>query len=109
MRVGWLRPPSPGWRSSTSSTSLEIDLRELPWDGEEVVIDANVDVGEIEIFVPEGVGIVGSARVDIGDASGFGQSRAGLGDLHLVWDEPGEQGTILLEAEVDIGQIAIRR
>ena len=89
--------------------SLEIDLRELPWDGEEIEIDANVDVGAIEILVPEGVGVVGSATVDIGEASGLGQSRAGLGDLRLVWDEPGEQGTILLDAEVDIGQIEIRR
>lgn len=89
--------------------SLEIDLRGLPWDGEEVAINANVDVGEIEILVPDGVGVVGSANVDIGEASGLGQSRAGLGDLHLVWDEPGAEGTIFLDAEVDIGQIAIRR
>lgn len=89
--------------------SLEIDLRELPWNGEEIAIDADVDVGEIEIFVPDGVGVVGSANVDIGQASGLGRSRGGLGDLRLVWDEPGTEGTILLDAEVDIGQIAIRR
>ncbi len=89
--------------------SLEIDLRELPWDGEEIAIDADVDVGEIEIFVPDGVGVVGSASVDIGQASGLGRSRGGLGDLRLVWDEPGAGGTILLDAEVNIGQIAIRR
>lgn len=89
--------------------SLEIDLRELPWDGEEVAIDADVDVGEIEIFVPDGVGVVGSASVDIGQASGLGQSRGGLGDLRLVWDEPGAEGTIFLDADVNIGQIEIRR
>lgn len=89
--------------------SLEIDLRELPWDGEEVAIDANVDVGEIEILVPDGVGVVGNASVDIGQASGLGQSRSGLGDLRLVWDEPGAEGTVLLDAEVNIGQIEIRR
>lgn len=89
--------------------SLEIDLRELPWDGDQVAIDANVDVGEIEILVPDGVGIVGSASVDIGQVSGLGQSRGGLGDLRLVWDEPGTEGTILLDADVNIGQIHINR
>ncbi len=89
--------------------SLEIDLRELPWDGEEVEIDASVNAGEIEILVPDGVGIVGSASVDIGEVSGLGRSRGGLGDLHLEWNEPGELGTILLDAEVNIGQIEIRR
>lgn len=89
--------------------SLEIDLRELPWDGEEIVIDANVDVGQIEIFVPDGVGVVGSSSVDIGQVTGLGQSRGGLGDLRLVWDEPGDEGTILLDADVNIGQIDINR
>lgn len=89
--------------------SLEIDLRELPWDGEEVEIDASVDAGEIEILVPDGVGIVGSASVDIGEVSGFGRSRGGLGDLRLEWNEPGELGTVLLDAEVSLGQIEIRR
>lgn len=89
--------------------SLEIDLRELPWDGEEVEIDARVNAGEIEILVPDGVGIVGSASVDIGDVSGLGRSRGGLGDLRLEWNEPGELGTVLLDAEVSIGQIEIRR
>ena len=89
--------------------SLRIDLRELPWDGEEVAIDASVDAGEIEILVPERVGVVGSASVAVGEVSGLGRSRGGLGDLRLEWNEPGELGTVLLDAEVSIGQIEIRR
>lgn len=89
--------------------TLVIDLRELPWDGEEVLLDASVDVGRLEIYIPSGVGIVGRASVDIGRVSEPGRSSGGLGDPNLNWDQPGELGTVLLDAEVDVGSIEIRR
>lgn len=89
--------------------TLEIDLRDLPWDGRDIALEARVDAGEIEILVPDGVGIVGSASVDIGEVSEPGRSRGGLGDPRLEWNDPGEDGTIFLEAEVNVGQIEIRR
>jgi hypothetical protein len=49
--------------------SIHLDLHELPWDGQELVIDAEVAMGSIEIEVPEGVGIIGTATVDIGVVS----------------------------------------
>ncbi|MGD2100652.1 MAG: PspC domain-containing protein [Acidimicrobiia bacterium] len=88
---------------------LTIDLRSLPWDGQEVVIDASVDAGNLEVFVPVGVGIVGSASVDIGMVSEPGRSTGGLGNPTLDWDTPGEDGTVFLDAHVDLGNIDIGR
>jgi hypothetical protein len=89
--------------------SIHLDLHELPWDGQELVIDAEVAMGSIEIEVPEGVGIIGTATVDIGVVSEPGRSSSGLGDPHLDWNEPGELGTLRLDAEVNVGNIEISR
>lgn len=89
--------------------TLVIDLRELPWDGQEILLDASVDVGSLEIYIPAGVGIIGRASVDIGRVSEPGRSSGGLGDPSLDWDQPGELGTVLLDAEVNVGNIEIRR
>jgi phage shock protein PspC (stress-responsive transcriptional regulator) len=89
--------------------SMNIDLRELPWDGQELVIDAEVAMGSIEIELPDGVGIIGTATVDIGVVSEPGRSSSGLGDPHLDWNAPGELGTVLLGAEVNVGNIEISR
>lgn len=89
--------------------TLEIDLTGLPWNGEEVAIEASVDAGEIEIYLPDDVGIIGRASVDIGEVSEPGRSSAGLGDPGLDWDSPGGLGTVLLDAEVNLGAIQIHR
>ena len=89
--------------------TLVIDLRDLPWDGEDVVIDASIDVGNLEIYLPPEVGIVGTASVDVGRVAEPGRSSGGLGDPRLDWNQPGELGTVLLDAEVNVGNIEIRR
>lgn len=88
---------------------MVIDLRELPWDGEEISIEAAVDAGNLKIYIPEDVGIVGEASVDIGRVSEPGRSTGGLGDPTLTWDTAGDSGTVLLDAHVDVGNIDIRR
>lgn len=88
---------------------MVIDLRELPWDGEEIRIEAAVDAGNLRIYIPEGVGIVGEASVDVGRVAEPGRSSGGLGDPTLTWDSEGALGTVLLDAHVDIGNIDIRR
>lgn len=89
--------------------TLEIDLRDLPWNGEEIPIDADADVGAIDIFIPEGVGIVGRANADIGEVSTIGRSSGGIGDPGLTWNAPGERGTVMLDAGVNIGRIEVHR
>jgi phage shock protein PspC (stress-responsive transcriptional regulator) len=89
--------------------TLVVDLRHLPWDGETLELVASVDIGDLQIYVPSGVGIVGFASVDIGRVAEPDRSSAGLRDPQLQWDEHGERGTLLLSAEVNIGNIDIRR
>ena len=89
--------------------NMRIDLTELPWDGEEVDIEAAVDAGNMEIVLPNDVGIIGTATVDVGRVSEPGRSTGGLGDPTLTWNDPGPDGTVLLEAHVDLGNITIIR
>jgi phage shock protein PspC (stress-responsive transcriptional regulator) len=88
---------------------LAIDLRQLPWQGEEIEISATVDAGNLVIYLPDGVGIVGGARVDAGRVSGLGRSTGGLGEPTLEWNDPGPLGTVFLHAEVNLGNIEIHR
>ncbi len=89
--------------------NLVIDLTQLPWDGETINITARVDAGNIEIRVPEDVGIVGEARVDVGRVGAPGRQSSGLGNPGLDFDETGTEGTLILDAQVDIGNIDINR
>jgi len=97
---------------------MVIDLRELPWDGRELELEAAIDAGNLEIYLPQGVGLIGEASVDVGrvssvDMSGLRQNgervSAGLGEPSLTFDEPGELGTVILDAHVDLGNIEIQR
>jgi hypothetical protein len=87
--------------------NVMIDLTELPWDGEEVDLSVTVDAGNIEILVPPGVGLVGEATVDVGRVAAFGRESSGLGGPSLTFNRPGPDGTVLLDAEVDLGNIEI--
>ena len=89
--------------------NLVIDLRGLPWDGETINITADVDIGNIEIRTPQDVGIVGEATVNIGRVGAPGRESTGLGNPGLDFDETGTEGTLILEAHVDVGNIDINR
>ncbi len=87
--------------------NLVIDLSDLPWDGETIDLDASVDAGNIEIRLPEGVGLDGRASVDVGRVGAFGRESAGLGNPTLTFDDPGPRGTVDLDATVSMGNIDI--
>ncbi|MGH8950438.1 MAG: PspC domain-containing protein [Acidimicrobiia bacterium] len=89
--------------------NLVIDLSELPWEGEEIDLSAEVDAGNIEIQLPRGVGVEGEATVDVGRVGAFGRESSGLGNPTLSFDEPGQLGTVNLDAMVDVGNIDIYR
>ncbi len=89
--------------------TLIIDLRSLPWNGEDLTLDAQVDAGELQILLPDDVGIVGSASVDVGQVEEPGRSTGGLGQPTLTWNQEGTAGTVHLDAEVNIGHIQISR
>jgi phage shock protein PspC (stress-responsive transcriptional regulator) len=87
--------------------NLVIDLSDLPWDGEEIDLAASVDAGNLEIILPPGVGLEGEATVDVGRVAAFGRESSGLGGPGLTFDNPGPEGTVVLDAEVDLGNIDI--
>jgi phage shock protein PspC (stress-responsive transcriptional regulator) len=87
--------------------TLVIDLSDLPWDGEVIELDVRVDAGNIEILLPDEVGVVGEATVDVGRVAGLGRESSGLGNPTIEMDEPGALGTVELDAAVDVGNIEI--
>lgn len=87
--------------------SMVIDLTELEWNGETVTISASVDAGTIEIWIPNTVGIAGTASVDVGRVTAAERSSSGVGSPSLSFDEPGSLGTVILDVHVDVGAIDI--
>jgi phage shock protein PspC (stress-responsive transcriptional regulator) len=89
--------------------NLQIDLTQLPWDGEVVDLEVSVDAGVIEIYLPDDVGLVGEASVDVGRVAAGGRESAGLGGPQLTFNDAGDLGTVNLDANVDFGEIEIFR
>jgi Cell wall-active antibiotics response 4TMS YvqF len=89
--------------------SLSIDLTELPWNGEVLHMSISVGAGDVEVRLPEGVGLTGSAEVRAGRVAAPGRETSGLGNPELTFSQPGPRGTLDLDADVQIGNIEIFR
>lgn len=87
---------------------MVIDLTEIPWDGEDVSLDATINVGRLEVILPRDVGLVGSASVNIGNVNDPTNISSGLGNPRIDWDDPGEIGTLWLYAHVNVGSVQVR-
>ena len=87
--------------------NLVIDLGGLPWEGQDIDLDARADAGNIEIRIPAGVGVVGEASADVGRVAVLGRESAGLGNPRVSVDTPGDLGTVNLDASVDVGNIDV--
>ena len=89
--------------------NLYIDLTDLPWEGETIDLAVSVDAGNVEIRLPQGVGLTGSAEVSAGRVAAPGRETSGLGNPALMFNTPGPLGTVDLDARVDLGNIEISR
>jgi len=69
----------------------------------------SVDAGNVEIRLPQGVGLTGSAEVSAGRVAAPGRETSGLGNPALMFNTPGPLGTVDLDARVDLGNIEISR
>jgi phage shock protein PspC (stress-responsive transcriptional regulator) len=94
---------------TADAADMVVDLTQLPWEGEEVELTIRVDVGRVEVVVPEDVAVTGDASVDVGSVRGFGRESGGIGSPGLSFDEPGETGLLDLEVTLDVGSIEVVR
>lgn len=93
-------------RYEHSFGELVIDLRALPWQGEDVDIELDMSIGEMRILLPEDVAVTGLAEVGIGHVEFDRDQSSGLSP-ELTLNSPGSNGSINLEASLAIGEIDI--
>lgn len=83
-----------------------IDLTEVPWDGEAVLLDVRLDVGELRIIIPEDLNVTGRGQVSIGQADFENEQSAGF-NADLGFSANGDNGSLKLDASVGIGHLQI--
>ena len=87
---------------------LVIDLTELPWNGQTVTISAEVGVGELELFVPDGVAVEASGEVGVGEFATAAGSQGGFG-IDRTYNVAGNGlGTVVANLEVGMGRILVQ-
>lgn len=87
---------------------IVIDLTDMEWAGAEVDLDAELDIGQMFIYIPEDVGVVGVAHSSIGVVEFEGDQNAGFNPALQINSE-GTNGTLNLSAIVRIGSLEIRQ
>jgi phage shock protein PspC (stress-responsive transcriptional regulator) len=88
---------------------LTVDLAAVG-DPEGAVLDASLGAGELELRVPEGAGLVGRARVEVGEVRVGDATRSGIGTAWTL-DEPAASGqpTFEVDLRVGAGELVITR
>lgn len=87
---------------------MVIDLTELDWKGENVEIDASLQIGELVIYLPEDILIEGTADGAIGEVEFDGDRSSGF-NPDLVLGADGPNGYLQLNASIGIGHLEIDR
>jgi phage shock protein PspC (stress-responsive transcriptional regulator) len=87
---------------------LVIDLRDLPWDGESIDLEADLGIGQLTILLPDDVAVTGQGDVAIGEVDFGRQENSGL-SAALALEAEGDRGSIDLDGHVGIGSLDIRR
>jgi phage shock protein PspC (stress-responsive transcriptional regulator) len=93
---------------------LRIDLTDLPWNGEQIDLSANVAAGVIELRLPEGVAMRGRSRAGVGEVVIYGvdpgqwlvERDSGLDVEQEIFVE-GSRGTVEVDLEVGAGRVVI--
>lgn len=87
--------------------SMHIDLRDTTAELEGLEIDASVGIGELVVFLPEGVAVDIDARSGIGEVIVLDRRSAGIGSDLRVTD--GEGDPLVLDLDVAIGKVEVHR
>ncbi|NQV08180.1 hypothetical protein HQ535_16730 [bacterium] len=97
-------PPESEYRWGVGSMTLDLRSVEVG-DGE--TIAASVVVGEMIVIVPDHIVIDIDARSGIGEVVVFGEHQGGVGAEAA--DVPGSRADLILDLDVAIGRIEVRR
>jgi phage shock protein PspC (stress-responsive transcriptional regulator) len=89
---------------------LVLDLRDLDLQGRTVTVVASVAAGNLEVLVPDGVGMDVAAHVGAGNLRVLGRVADGL-DVERPVTEAGPDGSgrIVLRARTGVGAVEVRR
>ncbi len=109
------------WHPTTSQAAAEnfrlgvgeatLDLRDLPPSSTTVVdpVSASVGIGKLIVLVPDDVDVDLSAQIGLGQVNINGETVSrNNADVNTTIDVPNETGTIALDLEVGMGDIAVR-
>jgi hypothetical protein len=88
---------------------MVFDLSDLEWGADPAEIDASLFVGQLEVFVPEGVDVKFRGHADMGGVQLFDLHRTGT-DVNLSSNETSGDGPeLILNADVFAGEIVVHR
>jgi hypothetical protein len=90
---------------------LTVDLTEIPAPAagtEPVLVRARLGIGELVVFVPEGVAVRVEAKAGLGAVKVFDQEEGGL-DVDLVSEPAGAAPALDLRLSVGIGEVSVER
>ena len=87
--------------------SLVIDLSHIDFAGQTVRTEVDLGMGEVTVYLPEGVAAVVSGDVGMGELH-VGHRRTGGIGIDEVYYLEGSEGRLVLEADVRIGQVKVR-
>jgi len=86
--------------------SMTLDLRDTTADLEGLNLAASVGIGELIVYLPDGVSVEIDAHAGIGEVRVFGEKSGGLdSDVRVS----GEDGALVLDLDVAIGKVVVRR
>jgi predicted membrane protein len=95
-----------------------LDLTSVDFGGtasltDEILVSAQVDVGDLKVILPSNVDAVVEASVDVGEATVFNDTWGGLGQDRRVITDNGADGpgggTLRLDVRVDVGSLEVTR
>ncbi len=94
--------------------SGELDLRQVDFTGQDVTITLTVNSGNLEVILPPDVDVEGQASVAYGNAGILGEEFSGSRNTGRTFTDVGEDGApgpgkITLDAEVNLGNLEVRR
>lgn len=102
----WRPSDSAGYRLGVGNATL--DLRDLDRD-EGATVDARVEVGHLVVLVPDDVHVVVDAEVRLGQLDVFDARLEGHDLVRTVEEGPSDGPLVTLHADVRLGQLEVRR